>query len=155
MKDKFCTLYREIVNSKDESKMQILGGIVKDMMMYLIETSPNVASEYIDKLEAVNWKNYVTQKEARNVVAEMNPKPYWSYNQWDNEMLQHSLADEKLGQFNKYALYLTMAMISSDSGETISKLVNNSDIFKPVYNLALDKLTDKDGKFVIRKYFDL
>jgi hypothetical protein len=34
------------------------------MMFKLIESSPTLAKEYLDELEAVNWNNYLTPKEA-------------------------------------------------------------------------------------------
>lgn len=46
-------------------------------------------------------------------------------------------------------------MIMSDSSETISKYVEKDKLFPFVYDLAVDKLTDKDNVFSIRKYFGL
>lgn len=46
-----------------------------------------------------------------------------------------------------------MQMIMSDSSETLSKYVEQEDLFPLVYDLAVDKLTDKDGVFNIRHYF--
>lgn len=35
------------------------------------------------------------------------------------------------------------------------KYIDEQNLFKAVYDLAVDKLTDKDGRFSIRKYFDV
>jgi hypothetical protein len=64
--------------------------------------------------------------------------------------------------YNECALYVTMCMISSDSGRTIAGLMNDNGIsldsnvmFRFIYNLAIDKLKDGDRMFSIRSYFRL
>ena len=64
--------------------------------------------------------------------------------------------------YNEHALYVTMCMISSDSGDTIVSEMNalgasidRDSMFKFIYKLALDKLKDKDRMFNIRNYFKL
>jgi len=57
--------------------------------------------------------------------------------------------------YNRCALYTTMNMIMSDSSESIRKFVKDDSLFAFAHALALDKLMDSDGKFVIRKYFDV
>jgi hypothetical protein len=55
-----------------------------------------------------------------------------------------------------------MNMVYSDSAKTIAKLlgkpldeVDNEDMIVATYNLAVDKLTDEDGRFKVRLYFGL
>jgi len=61
---------------------------------------------------------------------------------------------ERLPNYNKCALYVTMCMIDSDDGNTLKKLVKtDTDYFRLVYELAVNKLTDKDKVFDIRHYF--
>lgn len=48
-----------------------------------------------------------------------------------------------------------MNMIMSDSSATLGKYIANGDLFKLVHDLAVDKLTDSDGVFSIRRYFNL
>lgn len=73
----------------------------------------------------------------------------------DNLFENASFGDKYQTRCGKYALYVTMCMIMSDSKQTIEKYVNGSDIYKLVYDLAIDKLTDKDKMFSIRGYFKL
>lgn len=154
MKKKFCSMYWDIINSQDESKMKVLGHVMKQAMFKIIETSPSLAKEYLDELEAVNWTNYLTAKEAQDILASMDPKPNWSFAKWKDEMGQHEFATEVEEKYNEYALYITMCMILSDSGNTLTTLVpDQKKLFELIYHLALDKLNDKDGKFNIRKYF--
>ena len=154
MKKQFCSMYWDIINSQDESKMKILGHVMKQAMFKIIETSPSLAKEYLDELEAVNWINYLTVKEAQDIIANMDPKPNWTFAKWKDEMIQHEFNTEVEEKYNECALYITMCMILSDSGNTLSTLVSDQKkLFELVYHLALDKLNDKDGKFNIRKYF--
>ena len=48
-----------------------------------------------------------------------------------------------------------MQMIMSDSLESLKKFVETENLFTLVHSLAVDKLKDKDGRFVIRKYFEV
>lgn len=147
-------MYWDIINSQDESKMKILGHVMKQAMFKIIETSPSLAKEYLDELEAVNWINYLTVKEAQDIVANMDPKPNWTFTKWKDEMVQHGFNTEVEEKYNECALYITMCMILSDSGNTLSTLISDQKkLFELIYHLALDKLNDKDGKFNIRKYF--
>ena len=175
MKEEFLNLYDYIINSKDQENMQILGKITKDMMMSIIDAHPQWAKEYLDILQAVKWHNYLTRKEAEKIVANMVPKPIWStYTVWLQEITNTGLPQEEEPYYNKEALFTTMAMVCSDSSETIMNIMGlpndlfisatkisetNRDsynkFFRAVYRLAIDKLTDKDKMFNIRSYFKL
>ena len=154
MKKKFCSMYWDIIDSQDEAKMKVLGHVMKQAMFKIIESSPSLAKEYLDELEAVNWTNYLTTKEAQDIIANMDPKPNWTFAKWKDEMEQNQFPTEVAEKYNEYALYVAMCMIYSDSGSTLATLVSDQKkLFELVYHLALDKLNDKDGKFNIRKYF--
>lgn len=158
MKEEFCSLYREIVESGDEQKMHMLGSVVKKMMNRYIDNNPTQAKEYIDTLKATRWKNYLTQKEATDIVQLMDPKPRWSYSEWSNEVARKNLVKSYEPAYNEYALYVAMCMICSDDSETLEKHIGNIesfDMFHLCYDLARDRLMDKDGVFAIREYFDV
>ena len=162
MKEEFLKLYDYIVNSEDHEKMHVLGQVVKSMMNRFIESYPQWAREYLDTLQAVMWHNYVTPKEAEQIVSNMMPKPQWNHTAWEGMMTNLGLPQEEEPYYNKCALFVTMSMISSDSGETImaEMNVNNASLdrdalFKFIYKLALDKLKDKDHMFNLRNYFKL
>ena len=157
LKEKFDEIYHLIISSNDTSKMLVLGSVVNQQMDWFIENKPEAAEEWIEQLCSVKWKNYITRKEAASIVSEMDPKPVWSMSQWENEMTRANLPFEHVPCYNKCALFVTMCMIYSDSASTLSKYmrVAETDLFKPIYDLAIDRLTDKDAHFNIRKYFDL
>ena len=163
MKEEFLQLYDYIINSGDTEKMHVLGQVTKSMMCRFIESYPQWAREYLDMLQSVKWNNYVTAKEAETIVSEMTPEPIWKKSMWESMIQSTGYPKCEEPYFNSCALYVTMCMISSDSGETLKDILNikeldtkNSEhMFKVIYKLALDKLKDKDRKYNIRDYFKL
>ncbi len=163
MKEEFLKLYDHIVNSEDPEKMHVLGRVVKSMMNRFIESYPQWAREYLDTLQAVKWRNYLTAKEAEQIVANMQPKPLWNRTAWEGMMTNLGLPMQDEPHYNQEALYVTMQMICSDDAETLMSYLgmrdlnngNRETLFKLVYKLALNKLCDKDKMFNIREYFKL
>lgn len=153
-KEKFEDLYNTIISSRNPRNMKILGCMTKKIMHNIIDTHPQMAEEMLNVLEAVNWDNYLTEKEAEQLVSKMQPQPRWTKQQWKNNMTTIGENLEKSPSYNKCALYTTMSMIDSDSSNTLRKIVpDDIEYFKLLYSLAVDKLTDKDGVFDIRHYF--
>ena len=162
MKEEFKELYEYIIHSNDEAKMHVLGKVTKSMMCKFIESAPQQAREYMEMLQSVKWNNYITLKEAEAIVENMTPKPAFNRTAWEARMdsLGYPKSDEPC--YNDNALFVTMSMIASDSEETIIGFLNNIGVemdkeylFKFIYQLALDKLVDKDKMFSIRSYFKL
>lgn len=56
--------------------------MTKKIMYQTIESHPQRAEELLEILEAVNWNNYLTEKEADQIVSKMSPAPRWSRQQW-------------------------------------------------------------------------
>ncbi len=154
LKEKFDELYSTILASRDEKKMKILGCMTKKIMYQTIDSHPQKAEELLEILEAVNWNNYLTEKEADTIISKMSPSPKWTRQQWKTEMEKFGEPKEMQPYFNTCALYVTMCMIDSDSSKTIKNLESSeNNYFQIVYQLATDKLLDKDGVFNIRHYF--
>ena len=160
MHKKFHELYGMIVDSNDREKMSVLGSVTKSMMMWMIENRPEQAEEYLEELCAIKWNNYLTKKEAEEVVLNMEPKPKWTKEQVKRELEVIGVPCEEMPYYNWCALYTTISMIYSDSGETLKKyafgeVADEKKLFALCYHLAVDKLKDKDEVFNIRKYFGL
>lgn len=155
MREEFYTLYNMMANSRNVAYMHTFGQVHKEMMEWMIANKPSAAQEWIEKLASIRWKNYLTPNEAEMVVSDMVPKAPWTREQWRSAMERHGFELEHEPCYNKCALWVTMNMIMSDSSETLAKYVNGDSLFKVVYDLAVDKLKGKDGKFLIRKYFGL
>lgn len=154
LREKFDDLYTTILSSRDAKKMKILGCMTKKIMYQTIESHPQRAEEYIEILEAVNWNNYLTEKEADQIISKMSPAPRWTKQVWKTYMDKIGEFSEARPFYNRCALYITMCMIDSDSSKTLNNLdLNDLEYFKIVYSLATDKLLDKDGVFNIRHYF--
>lgn len=144
-----------MANSRDTGHMKTFGRVMTSMMDDMISGNPTKAGEYIEQLESIRWKNYLTPREADMIVSNMVPKAPWTIDQWRSAMMQHGLEMEDSPCYNTCALWATMNMIMSDSQETLSRYVDSDSLFGIVHDLAHDKLTDEDGMFDIRRYFML
>lgn len=155
LKENYDKLFASMASSTDISKMKTFGKVSNDVMYWLINNYPDLAKGFIDRLQSVGWHNYLSEDEAMTIVENMEPKPDYSFDAFKKFLADNSYQSENEPYYNEYALYVTMCMIMSDSKQTIEKYVNGSDIYKLVYDLAIDKLTDKDKMFSIRSYFKL
>jgi len=156
MRTEFRALYNMMAGSNKVENMHVFGNVHKEMMEWFIFNKPDLAQEWLDKLESIRWCQYLTPKEADKIIAGMDPKAPWSREQWKNAMESFGLPLEEQPCYNKCALYVTMSMIMSDSSKTLSKYAADSNaMFEFVHALALDKLKDVDKRFDIRHYFNL
>lgn len=161
LKEKYYELYNYMAQSKNPENMKIFGGVMTSMVMDMIASSPSKAEEYIDRLEAVKWKNYLTPKEAQKIVDGMVPKAPWNRDVWKNAMTQFELATEEEPYYNSCALWTEMNKMYSDFGDEIAALLGkplsptDNDIISATYKMALKTLKDRDGHYMIRKYFDV
>ena len=160
---KFDELYAKMAESSDIKDMHLFGKVMREAMQFIIEHNPAEAEELLEKLTAISYHNFLTKKEAENIIASMEPEPMWSIEKMKRGMAATGAPENEAPCYNEYALYTTISMIASDSGETLAKYafgkdkseINDTELFELCYHLAIDKLKDKDKKFDIRKYFDL
>ena len=153
LRDKYQELYCKMASGTNVEKMKLFGCVMGDMMEELIKTQPEKAEEYLERLEAVKWKNYLTHSEAEAIIARMKPSAPWGIDAWRQAMEQAGYEVQEWPYYNKYALWVAMNMKMSDSGDTIQKYINSSNVLKFVHELAIDSLKDKDEVFDIRRYF--
>lgn len=152
---KYQSLYKYMANSQNPENMKVFGNVMTEMMEWMISNKSDAAQEWIDKLESIKWKNYLTPKEAERIVSEMVPKAPWSREQWKTEMTRNGFVMEEEPCYNSCSLWAEMNAIMSDSSGTIGKYVNSDELFGFVHDLAVDKLTDEDKVFSIRRYFNV
>lgn len=160
LEKKFEERYAEIIASQDLGQMERLGEMVKRVMHWMFKYEPGVAQQAMKLLdEDGDCRNQLTEKEAINIVAQMDPKPVWHMSQLAQTLEQMKLRLDEQPYFNRWALLTTMLMIQSDEGDALSAAMNTSKgserMVTVIYQLALCRLKDIDGKFNIRKYFDL
>lgn len=159
----FLSRYEAAINSGDMTR---LGEMVQRVMRWLSAYEPDIAAQAIAILDGKSNKqecrNYLSGHEASEIVRQMDPQPQWSPRQVLDMLRSAGYATDEPPYFNDYALAATMCMILSDSGQTLQRIIGspshpatNEELLASVYQLAIDKLKDKDGKFNIRKYFDL
>lgn len=144
-----------MAQSRDPKNMKAFGSVMSEMMIWLIANKSREAQSWIEKLESIKWRNYLTPSEAEDIVAAMEPKAPWSREQWAQAMSNAGFDMEEWPYYNRCALWTTMCMIMSDSSNSIKQYVPADKLFTFVHALALDKLKDKDKRFSIRDYFGL
>ena len=152
MKKEYLALYEKMADSNEVNNMHVFGEVHKEMMEWMIHNRPSEAQEWIEKLSSIGVKNVLTQREAEKIVSDMNPRGPFSFDVWRQSMRRHEFALDKPMCYNEYALWVTMNMIMSDSSATLERYVGSDKLFSVVYCLAVDHLTDIDGKFSIRGY---
>lgn len=158
IEQQFKQRYDEIIESRDERQMERLGAMVKRVMAWITRNVPELAEQALAMLDE-ETRNQLTIQEAHDIVTRMDPRPQWSIAQLEDTLTQMNLTVEEPPYFNRWALLTTMLMIQSDEGDTLSKMMNTSKsserMVTVIYQLALCRLKDLDGRFNIRKYFDL
>ena len=161
LKQTFSRQYNMMAASKNPKNMMLFGEVMQDMMDWMIENKPGLAQQCIDKLEAMNWKQYLTSDEAQEIVDNMQPRVIWDYATWEQAMTSLGLEMEREAIFNRYALWTVMNAKYSDHGMTLAekvfstplRMVENEKMVPLIHALAVDSLTDEDGKYNVRKYF--
>lgn len=156
LKEQYISLYDYMASSRDPKNMKAFGRAMNGMMDWFIANKPEIAEAWIDKLEAIRWKNYLTPSEADSIISAMTPPAPWTRDQWKAAMEKNGFEMEEWPCYNICALYVTMNMIMSRSSATLAKYASDENkMFEFVHALALDKLKDADKRFDIRHYFSL
>lgn len=161
LKQTFDRQYNMMAASKNPKNMMLFGEVMQDMMDWMIDNKPALAQQCIEKLEAMNWKQYLTRDEAQEIVDNMQPRAIWDYATWEQAMTTLGLEMEREAIFNRYALWTVMNAKYSDHGMTLAekvfstplRMVENEKMVPLIHALAVDSLTDEDGKYNVRKYF--
>jgi hypothetical protein len=161
IKQKFEALYNTMATSNEPKYMSIFGETIKAMLDDMIAVKPELAREYVEKLEAIEWNNYLTKKEAMEIVEGMSPSSNWSADAWLDCMEKAELCMEEKPYYNDYALFVAMNQVISDHGNTLALVmgkeseseVEPNELIRIAYKMAIDLLKDKDNRYNIRRYF--
>jgi hypothetical protein len=136
--------------------------MVKRVMGWMFKYEPEVAAQAMALLNedtATDYANWLSEQEARAIVEQMDPKPKWELYELKKTLEGMGLPTDVPPHFNRWALLTTMLMKKSDEGESLKEAIHANDqderLVRLIYKLAVNQLEDKDGKFNIRKYFDL
>ena len=163
MKHQFSQLYQMMAGQEDVRMMHVFGQVHKEMMDWLIANKPELAQEWLDKLESIKWHQYLTPKEAQFIVDKMVPAAPWKRDVWNNAMQSLEIPTEEAPYYNSCALWVEMNKQYSDHAESLAQKVwkkplssiPSEEIVPAIHSLALDVLKDKDGIYNIRRYFNI
>lgn len=153
-------LYAMMATSTDIVKMQVFGEAEKWAFGKMSERDPALAQVWLDKLEPVMWKNYLSKAEAEAIVskfinADGTIGAHWSYDTMRSavESLGAVMSEEPF--FNCWALWATMNMLYSDHAKSVNDFVPKEEQVKFYYAQAIEKLKDADRPHFIREYFEI
>lgn len=166
--ERYEELYEDMATSNNKEKMMAFGDAERWAFKRMQEVSPKDAQCWLDKLEAMHWKNYLSKAEAEEIAAKLINQngrigPHWNY-----EVFKDTV--EKLGGkiyekpfYNCYALWITANMLYSDHavstaedmGMNSPEAVPNEKMALSMYKKAVEKLKDVDRPMFIRGYFGL
>lgn len=160
LKERYESLYKEMVDSKDTKNMMLFGSVMSDMMERAIQRDTSFAQQAIDKLESMNWHQYLTKNEAETICENLDSCE-WSFDTWKNALDSLELETERKPDFNKYALWILMNVMHSMHSETLSQKIleivaediTDEQMIQIIHGLAVDLLTKKEDKYNIRKFF--
>jgi len=160
---KYDSLYKKMASSQNVEDMHLFGGVLRDAMEWLARNKSDKAEEYIERLCAINWDNYLTRSEAEKIIQGMEPSAPWSYEAFCRAASASGVECEESPYYNSYAMWVAVSMKYSDSAHTIARIlgfdklsdVEEDQMFTSCIMLARDILKDKDGVFNIRQYFNL
>lgn len=144
------------------SDSEVKCAIVKTIMSCLSKCDDNVINELLDCAEGLcKYNNFLTEKEAYTILQEFK-----NYDGSTCAPLRESVLDklqnngkciDKVPDYNKWVLYVTMCKFASDQEKVISKLVNNDHnaYITACYDMSVSQLKDADRSRWVRQYFNL
>ena len=166
--ERYEELYEDIATSGNKDKMMAFGDAERWAFKKMNEISPKDAQCWLDKLEAMHWKNYLSKHEAEEITSKLINQngrigAHWGYETFKNavESLGGKIAEKPF--YNCYALWATANMIYSDHAQSVAEdmgatspeAVPNEKMALSMYRKAVEQLKDVDRPKFIREYFDL
>lgn len=158
IRERYLELFEDMAKSGMPDKMKVFGEAEKWAFGKMLETSPKTAEQWVDKLEAMNWNNYLSKAEADEIVAKSinqdnSRGAHWGYDVFKGavESLGGNMAEAPY--YNCYALWVVANMLYSDHYNSASEYVPKEDMPKYFYLMAVEKLKDKDRPRFVRVYF--
>lgn len=158
LKKRYEELYSKMATSKDVNRMMVFGRAEHWAFDRMVEMNPKMAQMWIDKLEASEWHNYLSQAEAEKIAAELHNQDgskgaKWPYATFESVVTSLGGEMEHEPKYNKYALWVTANMIYSDHAMSLKEIVSDSDLPLVIYKMAVERLTDMDRPRFVREYF--
>ena len=157
IRERYLELYEDMAKSGMPDKMKIFGEAEKWAFGKMLETSPKTAEQWVDKLEAMNWNNYLSKAEADDIVAKFINQDNSRGAHWGYDVFKGAVESF----YNCYALWVVANMIYSDHAQSVAEdmghttpaQVPNEKMALSMYKKAVEKLKDKDRPRFVRDYF--
>lgn len=159
-------LYKGIIQSKDDAKMEMLGCIFLSMMDQVEATNPRLYKEMVERMEATEWNNYLTEAEATKIASALvnqdgSRGAHWPYEAFKNAVESLGGKPSESPYYNSYALWVTANMLYSDHAQSVAEdmgyktpaEVPNEKMALSMYKKAVEKLKDMDRPYFVRAYF--
>lgn len=168
LKSRYQYLYDLMASSRDPGKMQIFGRAEHYMFDKLAAANPQMAKDWLEKLEAVCWNNYVTESHAEKIAATIvnqdgSQGPHWSMDTFFSVVpkLGGQLDDEPY--YNRYALWLVAnahysdfaRSTAEDMGYSSPEEVPGEKMALSMYRKAVESLKDTDRLHYIADYYHI
>ena len=168
IKSRYQYLYNLMASSKDPAKMQIFGKAEHEMFNKLAASNPQMAKDWLEKLEAVCWNNYLSESHAEKLAQELINQnntvgPHWPMDVFFNvvQKLGGKLDDEPY--YNRYALWLVAnahysdfaRSTAEDMGYNLPEDVPGEKMALSMYKKAVESLKDVDRVHYIADYYHL
>jgi hypothetical protein len=166
--ERYEELYEDMATSGNKDKMTAFGEAEKCIFHKLAKEHPAIAQMWLDKLEAMHWKNYLSKQEAEEIASKLVNQngrigAHWGYDVFKNavESLGGKVVEKPY--YNCYALWVTANMIYSDHAQSVAEdmgypnpeAVPNEKMALSMYRKAVEQLKDVDRPKFVREYFDL
>lgn len=166
MMQRFCELMQKAIDSKDPKQMETLAESDKQMFKKLLSMNPDMADTWLNFYEAINWDNYLTEREAMNIGKRtMNQDGttgfHWDYATFIATVKSLGGMPEHAPKYNTYALWVAANKQFSDHARSIAEdmgyktpaEVTAEKMALSCYKKAVEELTDADKVFRIRSYY--
>lgn len=166
MMNEYEMYLNKIVKSKDLKHMEILADVCECLFCQAATKMPEAAESALSHLASVEWNNYLSEPEAKNIGMRIVNQDGTKGFHWNHDVFTKAVESiggvvEEKPYYNSYALCVVANAIYSDHAMSIAmdmgykevKEVPNEKMALSCYRKAVEKLKDIDGGFHVRKYF--
>ena len=118
--DKYASLYRKAVASKDPKKMKVLGEAQTWAFEQLAKVHPDMAENWLSHLEGLEWENYLSEKEMLNIGKRITNQDgtkgfHWNYDTFTKAVDALGGKTEEMPYYNAYALAAVANMMLAEA----------------------------------------
>lgn len=161
---KFNELLDETIERGNNKEMQLTRCMFNQAVEFLTDLDMDLSKEFVERFEGVlNYNNFLTEGESRRILLSFLNQDGSKGAHWkDPDLFFKKLQScgkelEERPYYNKWALYVTANMYSSDHHNDIIKWVGGDldKYFEACVDFSYSQLTDKDRPEWVRWYFHI